>query len=119
MRIRRKKARYFINKKSKSIYDFNGKKIHFSYTDYIDKIVKGNHCFIFGAEPQSKPFNTEQVIPKWILKHFGDNDSFMILPNKTELKNGKYLVPCCVDCNAESGMQLENPIKTLLCKSYK
>lgn len=43
----------------------------------------------------------------------------MILPNKTEIKNSKYVVPCCVDCNTELGTILENPIKALLCKSYK
>lgn len=75
MRIRTKKAKYFINKKSKSIYDSYGKIIQFSYEDYIANIVKGNCCFICGAEPGSKPFNSEHVIPHWILRHFGEDDS--------------------------------------------
>lgn len=119
MRRNQKKHIYFIKKTSKSIYDSAGKIIYFSYQDFLEKIVIGHCCFICGAEPNSKPFSGEHIIPKWILKHYGDKDSFIILPNKTEIKNNNYLIPCCNECNADLGLILENPISSLLRKNYR
>lgn len=42
----------------------------------------------------------------------------MILPNQTEIKNTRYKVPCCKDCNSELGEILEKPISNLFQKSY-
>lgn len=111
--------KYLVHKKTKSIYSvLNGKILYFSYNDFIDKIVKGNCCFICGVEPNSKPFNYEHIIPKWILKNYGTENSFMILPNQTKIKNTKYTVPCCKDCNSELGELFEIPLSKLLQKNY-
>lgn len=113
-------TKYLIHQKTKSIYNaLDDKILYFSYKDFLDKIVKGNYCFICGAEHGSKPFNNEHVIPKWILKRYGTEKSFMVLPNNTEIKHNKYLIPCCKDCNSELGEKLEKPLSSLLQKSYE
>jgi len=110
---------YLQNRNTKSIYSSIDKRILlFSFNDFINKIVKGKCCFICGAEPNSKEFNNEHIIPKWILKSYGNQNSFMILPNHSEIKNNKYLIPCCKDCNSELGIILENPMSSLLQKNY-
>ncbi len=111
--------KYLVDQNNKSVYSaVNGRLLLFSFDDFIDKIVKGRCCFICGANPGSKEFNSEHIIPKWILKRYGTLDSFMILPNNTEIKNYKYLIPCCKDCNSELGSILENPMSSLLQKNY-
>lgn len=111
--------KYLQNRKTKSIHSAIDERILlFSFNDFISKIVKGKCCFICGAEPNSKEFNSEHIIPKWILKNYGTSDSFMVLPNHTEIKNSKYLIPCCKDCNSGLGRILENPMSSLLQKNY-
>lgn len=100
------------------IHADDGRTLHYGYEDFVDCIVKGDHCFICGAEAGSRPFNNEHVIPKWMLKHYGTPDSFMILPNATTIKNAMYTVPCCRDCNTELGKELEIPVSQLLKKGF-
>lgn len=115
-----KMTKYLQNRKTKSIHSAIDERILlFSFNDFMSKIVKGNCCFICGADPHSKQFNSEHIIPKWILKKYGSLDSFMVLPNLTEIKNSKYLVPCCKDCNSELGRLLENSMSSLLQKTYQ
>lgn len=110
---------YYLHGESKNIITPKSRKIiHYSYTDFIQSVVEGNCCFICGAKPDSKPFNDEHVIPKWILTHFGTQDSFTILPNKARIKYSQYKVPCCQECNSELGKKIEAPISTFLRRSY-
>jgi len=113
-------TRFLIHKQTKTIVDADdGRILHFSYDDFLDRIVRGHDCFICGAEPSSKPFNNEHVIPNWILKSYGTPTSFMILPNATTIKNSHYTVPCCQECNTLLGQELEIPISQLLKKDYR
>lgn len=95
-----------------------GKTIFFSYDDFINKIVKGNCCFICGVSPESEDFNNEHVIPNWILSRYGLHDKFIYLPNGTKYKYGQYTIPCCTKCNSELGEKIEIPISLLLKKNY-
>ncbi|MBZ0098195.1 MAG: hypothetical protein K8F30_03885, partial [Taibaiella sp.] len=93
--------------------------IHYSYNDFINSIVKGGCCFICGASRDSKPFNDEHVIPKWILKHYGTPESFTILPNTAKLKYSEYKVPCCTECNSELGITVEAFMSKFFRRNYE
>lgn len=104
---------------STTIIDDKGKVLLFSVEDFYTLIVKGNHCFICGAPPTSKPFNDEHIIPDWILRRYNLYNKQMKLPNQTHINYGKYTVPCCRECNSELGDKVEKPISELLKKSYE
>lgn len=111
--------KYLVNEETETVVSaIDGRTLYFGFDDFIKKIVRGRCCFICGAEPGSKPFNNEHVIPNWILKRYGTQGSFMILPNNTTIKNSIYKIPCCKNCNAELGRELEEDISKLLQKSY-
>lgn len=93
--------------------------MRFSFNSFVDRIVKGDTCFICGMSPKEKPFNNEHVIPKWILKNYTTPEAFMVLPNQTTIKNTSYVVPCCQDCNTELGSIIEKPISKLLKQPYE
>lgn len=110
---------YLQHNENKNIVTPKSKKIiHFSYDGFIESIVKGNSCFICGANAGSKPFNDEHVMPYWVLKHFGTPDSFIILPNQAAIKYTQYKVPCCQECNSELGEKIERPLSIFLRRSY-
>lgn len=111
---------FLVQKETKSIInEKNGKIIRYSYEDFYKCIVKYHNCFICGANPNSKKFNNEHVIPNWILKSFGTPKSFMILPNGTNILNTRYTIPCCLDCNTLLGKELEIPVSKLLKNDYE
>lgn len=101
-----------------TILTIEGKILFFGIEDYMDKIVNGDCCFICGAEPNSKEFNNEHIIPDWILRKYNLYSKFITLPNETKFKYNQYTVPCCIDCNLELGSVYEEPISCLLSKSY-
>tara|TARA_R110000787_G_scaffold26856_1_gene74913 strand:- start:950 stop:1915 length:966 start_codon:yes stop_codon:yes gene_type:complete len=78
----------------------------------------GNCCFVCGANPSSKLFNDEHVIPRWLLKRCGLFDQKITLPNDQNLKYGGYEVPCCVECNGLLGRELEIPVSQLLAGTH-
>ena len=101
-----------------TVLTIDKKVIFFGIEDFMDKIANGDCCFICGAEPNSKKFNNEHIIPDWILKKYNLNSNFITLPNGTKFKHNQYKVPCCKDCNSELGEVYEKPISQLLSKSY-
>jgi len=107
-----------INESSQTILNIYGKVIFFGYRDFIDRIVNGDCCFICGEKPETKEFNNEHIIPKWILKIFNLYSRTITLPNKADVMYGKYTVPCCKECNMVLGKTYEKPISKLLSKSY-
>jgi len=107
-----------IKNSKNTILTIDGKVLFFGIEDYMDKIANGDCCFICGAEPNSKEFNNEHIIPDWILRKYGLYSKFITLPNGTKFKYNQYTVPCCKDCNSELGRVYEEPISNLLSKSY-
>jgi hypothetical protein len=110
---------YIVNQSTKTIKSIHDDKIlFFGLEDFMNDIVKGNCCFICGAQPGIKQFNDEHIIPDWILRKFDLYNRQITLPNGTFIKYGKYKVPCCLECNSELGKNIEVPISELLKKSY-
>ena len=103
---------------SKTVISREGKVLFFGLQDFLDRIAKGDCCFICGTDQSSKEFNNEHVIPNWILKKFNLYDATITLPNGTKLNYGQYKIPCCKDCNSELGKVYENPISELLSHPY-
>lgn len=101
-----------------TILTIDKKVLYFGIDDYMDKIANGDCCFICGAEPNSKIFNNEHIIPDWILKKYNLHSKFITLPNGTKFRYNQYTVPCCKDCNTELGEIYEEPISQLLSKTY-
>jgi hypothetical protein len=92
----------------------DGRILLFSCQRFIDDIVAGDDCFICGADPKSKNFNDEHIIPKWVLRRFGLFDKEITLPNGDKKKYTNYRVPCCVECNTVLGRDIETPVSELL-----
>jgi hypothetical protein len=94
------------------------KTVFFSLSEFKNKIVFGDVCFICGQTPNEKPFNNEHIIPDWILRKFNLYGHRMNLPNGTSIKYGHYTVPCCTECNTGLGELFEEPISKLLSQPY-
>ena len=97
-----------------SIEDQTGKVLFFSKERFVTEICLGHCCFICGAQPGSKPFNDEHVIPEWVLRKFGLFDREITLPNRTAIKYARYKVPCCKECNSLMGRQIEERISVVV-----
>ena len=107
------------NPESQTIISGDGRILFYGLNDFIEKIANGDNCFICGADPNSKIFNDEHVIPDWILRKFDLHSQTITLPNGTTIQYGKYTVPCCEDCNSSLGDEFEKPISQLFSKSYQ
>lgn len=107
-----------VENESKTFRLSDGTILFFGYDDFISEIIKGDCCFICGANPESKEFNNEHIIPQWILRRFNLFDKRITLPNGTKIPYRQYTVPCCVECNSELSRVYETPISILLSKPY-
>jgi|GEM_PF-1154117 len=117
--IRKSSKKYQVRRRSGTIIENSTGKVQvFGPKDFMNKIVLGDCCFVCGAEPGSKPFNYEHILPRWLLKLFRSHIDFMILPNNTKIKYGSYVVPCCQECNSEMSAKLEVPVSNLLKRGY-
>ena len=97
-----------------SIEDEAGKVVFFSTARFINDICLGRCCFICGAQPGSKIFNDEHVIPEWVLRKFGLFHKSIILPNDLTIKYDRFKVSCCQDCNSLMGRQIEERISKVV-----
>src|ERR1700730_9985916 len=100
--------------KDGSTEDESGRVIFFSAKRFMDDICLGDCCFICGAKPGSKPFNNEHILPEWILRRYDLFARTITLPNGVPVRYDRYTIPCCVDCNALMGLEIENPISNAL-----
>lgn len=92
----------------------DGRILLMSCQRFVDDIIAGDDCFICGADPSTKDFNGEHIIPDWVLRRFGLFDNEIILPNGDKKKYARYKVPCCVECNSMLGREVETPVSKLL-----
>lgn len=93
-----------------SVETRDGRVVLFSVHRFISEIAQGHVCFICGADPTTKQFNNEHVIPDWVLRRYALHSGRVIMPNSAELAYGRYVIPCCVECNAAMSEFLEGPI---------
>lgn len=104
----------FIKTSDGSFLDEHGKVLFFSCERFVRDICEGNCCFVCGAQPSDKVFNDEHVLPNWLLRRYGLHSHAMTLPNNTTYRYDQYTIPCCADCNALMGREVEEPIKNVV-----
>lgn len=97
-----------------SIVGEDGRVLLFSCERFVRDIVDGDCCFVCGAEPGTKVFNDEHIIPRWVLRRFGLFFKTIKLPNGERRQYDRYKVPCCKDCNSLLGERVETPVSKLL-----
>jgi hypothetical protein len=95
-----------------SVLDSVGNVIVFSTERFIRDICLGECCFLCGANPESKTFNDEHVLPEWLLRFCGLFDSEIILPNEGRVRYDRYKVPCCAECNTSWAICQSSPSAT-------
>lgn len=103
-----------LESSSKTLHYDDGRVIHFSASDFRDKIVATDCCFVCGAARGSKTFNDEHVIPRWVLGRYNLFDTKINLPNGHTHSYGTYKMPCCKECNSLLGELIENPMSEML-----
>ncbi len=102
--------------KDGSVLNEAGEVIFFSTERFLSDIALGDCCFLCGANPGSKEFNNEHILPRWLLRRYDLFDRTITLPNGTTIRYGSYTVPCCKDCNSLMGSVVETPLSEILNK---
>jgi hypothetical protein len=104
----------FLKTRDGSFLDEDGKVLYFSCERFVRDICEGDCCFVCGAKPTEKTFNNEHVLPNWLLSRCGLHGRSITLPNETSFRYDQYTIPCCADCNALMGREIEEPIRDLV-----
>ena len=111
--------KFYVATDSQTIIEFPSEKIvYFGFEDFKLKIVEGDSCFICGASKKDKEFNDEHIIPNWILKRYELHSKLINITTERDVQYGRYVVPCCKECNSQLGDLIETPISKLLTKTY-
>lgn len=97
-----------------SIIDQDGRVIYFSTERFVRDICLGDCCFICGAAPTEKPFNNEHILPEWLLRRFELFSRKITLSNDATFRYDRFTVPCCAECNALMGHQIEKPVSEVI-----
>jgi len=97
----------------------DGRILLFSIERFIENIVEGDACFICGSARNSKQFNDEHVLPKWILRKYAPNPKSITLPNEIQYRYDKYKVPCCKECNSKMARIFEEPMSQMTSAGYQ
>jgi hypothetical protein len=101
-----------------SIVDSKGKVLCFSIKRFVNDISLGNNCFICGVSPTNTKFNNEHVLPKWLLKKHKLHNRKITLPNGSDYRYDRYVLPCCIQCNSLMNQKIEQPVQRLISKGY-
>jgi hypothetical protein len=86
---------------------------------FLAEIESGDCCFVCGAKPGSKRFTEEHVIPDWVLRDRALHSGKIVLPNQAALMYGRYVVPCCQECNEQMAAVFEVPLSAAFAKRYE
>jgi hypothetical protein len=97
----------------------DGRVVLFSVPRFLAEIADGDGCFICGAKPGTKAFNEEHVVPDWVLRDRGLHSGNIVLPNSASFMYGRYVVPCCKDCNETMAEMFEVPISIAFARGYE
>lgn len=111
-------VKFFLKSKDGSFLDHNNNMVFMSLERFQKDVCQDGHCFMCGAAPESKEFNKEHIIPKWILRRFDLFDKTITLPNGHEHRYRHYVVPCCTDCNSLLDEVIEREMSELFLKDY-
>jgi hypothetical protein len=96
-----------------SVETESGSVIFFS-AERFERDIRLGRCFICGADPSTKPFNNEHILPEWVLRRFNLFRPTIRLPNERSYRYHQYTVPGCADCNSMMGETVETPISTIV-----
>jgi hypothetical protein len=72
----------------------------FSCERFVMDIVDGDCCFVCGAAPDTKIFNDDHIIPRWVLRRFGLFAKTIKLPNGERRQYDRYKVTASSDHDA-------------------
>ena len=108
-----------IRKQDNSVETQDGRIVLFSVDRFLSEIANGDNCFICGAKPSTKEFNNEHVIPDWVLRDRGLHSGKIVLPNQGSYMYGRFVVPCCKECNQKMAEIFEGPISDAFAKGYE
>lgn len=95
---------------SGSVFDKDGRVIHFSTERLLDVVQNQAHCFVCGTALTQQTHSKEHVFPQWLLRRFDLYSQKINLPNNTSQTYSRYTVPCCKACNNLLSSTLETPI---------
>ena len=109
----------YIRTNDGSIETPDGRVIYFSLDRFISEIAKGSACFICGGTSAKKSFNNEHVLPDWVLKRCELHSRRVTLPNSEGFMYGRYVIPCCTECNALMSELFEVPISAAFEEGYR
>jgi len=109
----------FIRRKDGSVEDQDGKVLLFSLSRFQSEIAEGDGCFVCGAKQGTKEFSDEHVISDWVLRDRGLHSGNLVLPNKKSFMYGRYVVPCCKDCNGRMAEIFEDKISNAFSQGYE
>jgi len=101
-----------------SFLDEHGRILHYSVDRFINDICYGDCCFICGARSGSKRFSNEHIIPKWILRRYGLFNRHITLPSLSGFTYGRYVIPCCEECNGLLGRVIEDPVSRAIAGGF-
>jgi hypothetical protein len=102
-----------------TIEEAGGKVLYFGMNRFVSDICDGDHCFLCGASPETKVFNDEHIIPKWVLRKLNIYKEKITLPNKAKIPYERYVVPCCEECNSFLGEKVECDIQSAFENGYE
>jgi hypothetical protein len=108
-----------IRKRDGSVETQEGRIVLFSVERFLDEIANGDSCFICGAKPGEKEFNSEHVIPDWVLRNRGLHSGSIVLPNKASITYGRCVIRCCQECNENMANIFEVPISEAFARGYE
>ena len=100
------------------IVDSEGRVKFYPIDNFIDEICGSANCFICGKSRAEIRFNKEHVLPDWLLRKHNLHSSKINMVNKKNFTYGKYVVPCCHECNSEMGAKIEKKVRELLESGY-
>lgn len=102
-----------------TVVDSEEKIVFFGVPGFIRDIGNGDCCFLCGASSEEKEFNNEHVIPDWVLRRYGLHENQITLPNGEAISYSQYTIPCCEDCNAFLGKEIEEPVCRIIAGGYE
>lgn len=88
----------------------DGSVLRFS-PDFVENYIgKKRYCFFCGAEPGTKVFDREHVVPAWIISKYGLEEMEIVLPNGEATKFTQTKIPSCKECNKRLGKEFEEKV---------
>lgn len=108
---------------TKNVYLPDGRPLYLTIDDFVEKIATGEACFVCSRAPKDgERFTKEHILPAWLLRQFDfvrpESRDRITLGNGRKINHPKYTVPCCTQCNALMGAEIEQSVRYLFQNSF-